>query len=107
MSDATDRDDRVSRRAYELWEQEGGEHGRHEDHWHRAAAELDSDEQVSIAAPDGTTLIVPADEVEGKPVRKRAAKSAAAKPAAKPAAKKIPAGDAQAGKAPAKPHKAK
>lgn len=88
MSD--DRHDRVSRRAYELWEQEGGEHGRHEDHWHRANAEF----QESVAAPDGTTLTVPADTVggtaEAKPTRKRAAPKAAATPAA-PAADKSPA----------------
>ena len=90
MSD--DRHDRVSRRAYELWEQEGGEHGRHEDHWHRAHAEF----QESVAAPDGTTLTVPAntveDTAEAKPARKR--------PAAKPAA-------TTADKSPAKPRKPK
>jgi len=79
MSD--DRQTRVSRRAYELWEQEGGEHGRHEDHWHRAEAEIEDD--VTVAAPDGTTLIVPADAAEGQPARKRVAPRA---PAAKPAA---------------------
>lgn len=96
MSD--DRHHRVSRRAYELWEQEGGEHGRHEDHWHRANAEVD--ESVAVAAPDGTTLIVPGDTVEGeaaKPVRKRAAPKA--QTAAKPTA---PAADT-----PAKPRKPK
>ncbi len=91
MSDAgsADRDARVSRRAYELWEQEGGEHGRHDDHWHRAAAEHDAadDGQVAVASPDGTTLNVPTDEVEGdaKPARKRAAPKAKAEPAAAPA----------------------
>lgn len=81
MSD--DRQTRVSRRAYELWEQEGGEHGRHEDHWHRANAEIEDD--VAVVAPDGTTLIVPADATEGvaKPARNRAApKAVPAAPAA-------------------------
>lgn len=99
MSD--DRQTRVSRRAYELWEQEGGEHGRHEDHWHRANAEIEDD--VAVAAPDGTTLIVPADTVEGdpaKPARKRATPKAqaAAKPASKPTT---------AAETPAKPRKPK
>lgn len=30
----------ISRRAYELYEQRGGEHGRHEDDWHQAEREL-------------------------------------------------------------------
>lgn len=88
-----DRDKRVSARAYELWEQEGGEHGRHEDHWHRAASEID--EQVAIAAPDGTTLTMPADEMEdapsaeqaAKPTRGRTPAKAKAEGAASPAAK--------------------
>lgn len=33
-------EDEIRQRAYELYEQEGQQHGRHEDHWHRAAAEL-------------------------------------------------------------------
>jgi hypothetical protein len=83
MSD--DRQIRVSRRAYELWEQEGGEHGRHEDHWHRANAEIEDD--VVVAAPDGTPLTFPADTIEGepaKPARKRAASKG--RPAVTPAA---------------------
>ena len=95
MSDAgsADRDARVSRRAYELWEQEGGKHGHHDDHWHRAAAEHDAagDGQVAVASPDGTTLTVPTDEVEGdaKPARKRAAPKAKAEPAASTPAKAL------------------
>lgn len=30
----------ISARAYELWEQSGGEHGRDQEHWHRAVREL-------------------------------------------------------------------
>lgn len=33
-------EDEIRQRAYELYEQDGYHHGRHEDHWHRAAAEL-------------------------------------------------------------------
>ncbi len=97
MSD--DRHERVSRRAYELWEQQGGEHGRHEDHWHSASAEIDgappAEEEASVTAPDGTTLTAsPAGEtagaspVEAKPARKRAAPKATAKT---PPAEKAPA----------------
>jgi hypothetical protein len=35
---------RVEQRAYEIWEAEGYPHGKHEDHWHRAACEIDAEE---------------------------------------------------------------
>ncbi|MDP1028341.1 DUF2934 domain-containing protein [Sphingomonas sp. KR1UV-12] len=79
MSD--DRHEAVSRRAYELWEKEGGGHGRHEDHWHQAASEL-GDGQDAAPAPDGTTLdAAPADQTPvdapaAPPVKKAAAKAA-------------------------------
>lgn len=37
-----ERHDKISRRAYELWEKDGGAHGRHDDHWHQAASEHDA-----------------------------------------------------------------
>lgn len=37
-----DRDQQVRERAYALWEQGGGEHGRHEEHWTQAEQEVDS-----------------------------------------------------------------
>jgi hypothetical protein len=85
MSD--DRHEAVSRRAYELWEKEGGGHGRHEDHWHQAASEMGDDAGGNTAAPDGTTLAdAPADQtpVDGPaapPVKKPAASATAPTPA--------------------------
>jgi hypothetical protein len=38
-----ERHEKISRRAYELWEKEGGAHGRHDDHWHQAASEHNSE----------------------------------------------------------------
>lgn len=32
--------DEVRRRAYEIWEQRGREHGKHEDDWYRAEQEI-------------------------------------------------------------------
>jgi hypothetical protein len=40
---------RIERRAYALWEAEGQPHGRHEEHWYRAAGEIDSEETTSAA----------------------------------------------------------
>ena len=39
---ADDREDRIRKRAYEMWEGEERPAGRHEDHWHRAQREVDS-----------------------------------------------------------------
>jgi len=38
---------RIEERAYALWEAEGQLHGRHEEHWHRAARELEAEETAS------------------------------------------------------------
>ena len=37
---AAQRRSRIERRAYELWEAEGGHHGLHEDFWYKAEAEI-------------------------------------------------------------------
>ncbi len=37
---STGQDDRVRRRAHEIWEQEGRPEGRHEEHWRRALDEV-------------------------------------------------------------------
>ena len=44
-----DRDTRVARRAYEKWEAEGRPDGRHDAHWHDAAAEVDADQPAPAA----------------------------------------------------------
>jgi hypothetical protein len=38
---------RIEERAYALWEAEGQLHGRHEEHWHRAAREIEAEETAS------------------------------------------------------------
>jgi Protein of unknown function (DUF2934) len=40
----TDREDRIRQRAYELWEQEGRPDGRAQQHWDRAAQDLDRED---------------------------------------------------------------
>lgn len=56
-----DREQKIRERAYSLWEQNGGEHGRHEEHWHRAEADLDED---GASAP---TQEEPAEGGDGTP----------------------------------------
>lgn len=70
-----DRDTRVARRAYEKWEAEGRPAGRHDAHWHDAAAEVDAD-PIAGAEPEA----IPEAErgaVPEKPKSKRAPKKAA------------------------------
>ena len=45
-----DRRKQIEQRAYALWEAEGYPHGRHEDHWRRAADEIEAEDTVSQAA---------------------------------------------------------
>ena len=45
----SDKTDRISRRAYELWEAAGRQHGQHDDHWLAAEREYDT------AAPEAET----------------------------------------------------
>jgi Protein of unknown function (DUF2934) len=36
----SDRNRHIEQRAYEIWEAEGRPHGKHDEHWHRAAQEI-------------------------------------------------------------------
>ena len=37
------RDEQICRRAHQLWEREGRQHGQHEKHWHQASREVDEE----------------------------------------------------------------
>jgi len=41
------KEDRIRRRAYEIWEREGRPHGRDWDHWVKAAEEIEAEGAVS------------------------------------------------------------
>ena len=45
-------DERVRVRAYHLWDQDGRPHGRNDDYWNRALAEIQAEERAAA-----TTLI--------------------------------------------------
>ena len=73
--------DAISRRAYQLWQQSGEEHGRHEEHWRQASREIAGD----APAPDGTTMpaatadeVVAADQAPADPDQGNAATETAA-----------------------------
>jgi len=62
MSD--EREQSIRRRAYELWEQGGGDHGCDQDHWHQASSEIDDAGDApapNAVAPDGTIFSSGAD----------------------------------------------
>ena len=43
-------EDRIQRRAHEIWEREGRPEGRHEEHWAQARREIEAEEGGSSAA---------------------------------------------------------
>lgn len=43
-----DREERIRRRAYEIWEREGHPEGRGEAHWAQACAEIDAEDKASL-----------------------------------------------------------
>jgi hypothetical protein len=44
---ADDRNERIRHRAYEIWEREGRHEGKHDEHWHRAAREIEGEAKPS------------------------------------------------------------
>jgi hypothetical protein len=58
-------EERVRRKAYELWESEGGPHGRAQDHWHLAAQLVaEEDAQRSSLLPFEGDLDQPVEEAQ-------------------------------------------
>lgn len=46
-----DRLHKICKRAYEIWVEEGGAHGRHEDHWRRAETEVSDVDARKVKRP--------------------------------------------------------
>ncbi len=83
MSD--DREDRIRKRAYDLWERDGAPEGHQHAHWQQAEREIDAEAAQSPAGsqdPQGDTAAKPAKPVRARAPRKTAAKTASDKPAA-------------------------
>ena len=61
----------IERHAYLFWEAEGQPYGRHEEHWHRAARQIEVEEDVHIAEkPNGQAP----KRATAKPGRKKSKK---------------------------------
>lgn len=74
-----DRQERIRRRAHEIWEQAGKPEGSHMEHWEQATAEIDS---------AGKPKAAPKKTAAAKAAKPKAAKAEKpAKAAAKPKAK--------------------
>ncbi|PCD04682.1 hypothetical protein COC42_03695 [Sphingomonas spermidinifaciens] len=87
---ASDRDARVAERAYAKWEAEGRPAGRHDDHWHDAAREIDAD-PIAGAVPEA--IPIAEREATAEPSKpKRAPKKVATGDAPTPVRKRAPAG---------------
>ena len=76
----SDRKERISERAYQIWDAEGRVDGRHDEHWQRAEREI-AEEELRVAA----ALANRAADMAGKARRPRQATGA--KKPANPAAK--------------------
>ncbi|RWH68508.1 DUF2934 domain-containing protein [Mesorhizobium sp.] len=60
---ATDKYERIQRRAYEIWKHSGEGHGQHEEHWRQAREEIEREdkgfgEQPGAAMPGAVTIPV-------------------------------------------------
>jgi hypothetical protein len=53
-----DREEKVRRRAYDIWEREGREHGRDKEHWRRATEEVEPTSEAE-ARPDAAASGAP------------------------------------------------
>jgi hypothetical protein len=45
----TNRDARIRERAHQIWQNEGHGHGRHDEHWRRAEAEIDAEDKTAAS----------------------------------------------------------
>src|SRR5713226_4080522 len=88
----SDRQERISERAYQIWVAEGRVHGKHHEHWQRAEREI-AEEELRVAAAlakRATARARPATPKASRPrqatAQKKPGKAAPAKSSATPAA---------------------
>ncbi|SAK93555.1 hypothetical protein AWB75_06693 [Caballeronia catudaia] len=73
----TNQDERIRRRAYELWQHEGGPEGRAEEFWHKALSSLQ--EEDSAQGTSGDQPANAAGDAAPNKVERQADKKIAAK----------------------------
>ncbi len=111
MTNGSDRQELIRKKAYAIWETEGRPHGQDERHWRQAEAEIET--AAPAARPAGRKASATKPATRKSPAAKSKAEAAAAgkaeaqtsavsKPAAKKTAAKQPAAKPSATKQPAK-----
>ena len=86
-------DERIKQRAYDIWLSEGRPEGKHEEHWHRAAAEIRGETAVGGEAPmpgktRGRAKAAAAGEAPAKAPRGRKAEAEPASAGTEPKARR-------------------
>ncbi|MBG1231137.1 DUF2934 domain-containing protein [Aestuariivirga litoralis] len=66
-TEAPSREDRIGQMAYQIWEEEGRPDGKSEEHWFRACAMVDAEEQIQ-SEPLPTWLKASEEQAEAKTV---------------------------------------
>ncbi|RWJ98118.1 MAG: DUF2934 domain-containing protein [Mesorhizobium sp.] len=82
-----DRQERIRRRAHEIWEQAGRPEGAHMEHWDQAAAEIDGAAKPKAKAAPKKAATAKAKAPAKAPAKAASKAPSKAKPAAKPKAK--------------------
>jgi hypothetical protein len=100
--------EKIEARAYQLWVEEGRPHGKHDEHWAKAAAEFESEAKsgTKSAAMNGQDTAGEAKPARKTAARKPAAPKAATKAAVPGKAAKSPTSDAAPSTVAATPAKA-
>jgi hypothetical protein len=81
----SDRQERISERAYLIWVAEGRVHGKHDEHWHRAEHEI-AEEELRVAAALANRAAGTAKTTRRAPTTSARAKKTASKTGATAAA---------------------
>jgi hypothetical protein len=76
---------RIRARAYAIWMEEGRPHGKHEEHWHRAAREIDQEDRPRASSRRAASATGAASTGAAKAPR-RGSTGASARVATKPEA---------------------
>jgi Protein of unknown function (DUF2934) len=72
-----DKQTRIEQRAYALWQMEGRPDGRHEEHWQRAAREIEAEETADAAVSRTAQRIRRSSANSGRRSPRRAKKASA------------------------------
>jgi hypothetical protein len=67
--DSDDKEERIRRRAYEIWEESGRAEGRESEHWEQARQDVEFADELVPAEPPLAMPTNPADETEDDTIK--------------------------------------